>query len=240
MGGSVIRKLVFCVAMTGFRAWLCRVPKTMSINHLLWGKHHKVGNSTLPKRANIQSCCVSDSLRACRNMFIQVHRSVIPSLLLATWSKVNDIPSWFQNIIELCSDSPPQVDHKLLVPSTGGGHGAKAKYGIYHTPEQFVKFARTLTHPVDVENRVPDVLRMSIFNMLCGGVQNLANKRLEQSKRLTQLRYELRFEEARLHALLSPHARVVLKGKSIVLFRHLRRSTGSKTWMCVISCKVWI
>ena len=54
--------------------------------------------------------------------------------------------------------------------------------------------------------------------MLCGGVQELANKRLEQSKRLTQLRYELRFEEARLHALLSPHARVVLKGKSIVLF----------------------
>ena len=124
------------------------------------------------------------------------------------------------------ADSPPQVDHKLLVPSTGGENGAKAKYGIYHTPEQFVKFARTLTHPFDVENRVPDVLRISIFNMLCGGVQNLANKRLEQSKRLTQLRYELRFEEARLHALLSPHARVVLKGKSIVLFQHLLKEQG--------------
>ena len=119
------------------------------------------------------------------------------------------------------ADSPPQVDHKLLVPSTGGTDGAKAKYGIYHTPEQFVKFARTLTHPFDVENRVPDILRISIFNMLCGGVQNLADKRLEQSKKLTQLRYELRYEEARLHALLPPHARVVLKGKSIVLFRHL-------------------
>ena len=124
------------------------------------------------------------------------------------------------------SDSPPQGDYKLLVPSTGGESGAKAKYGIYHTPEQFAKFAKTLTHPFDVENRVPDVLRMSIFQMLCGGVQNLANKRLEQSKRLTQLRYELRFEEARLHALLSPHARVVLKGKSIVLFPHLLKEHG--------------
>ena len=124
------------------------------------------------------------------------------------------------------ADSPPKVDHKLLVPSNGGENGAKAKYRIYHTPDQFVKFAKTLTHPFDVEHRVPDVLRQSIFQMLCGGVQELANKRLEQSKRLTQLRYELRFEEARLHALLSPHARVVLKGKSIVLFRHLLKEQG--------------
>ena len=133
------------------------------------------------------------------------------------------IPEYHRTVF---SDSPPTAKHKLLVPGEGGENGAKAKYGIYHTPEQFVKFARTLTHPFDVENRIPDVLRRSIFQMLCGGVQELANKRLEQSRRLTQLRYELRFEEARLHSLLSPHARVVLKGKSILLFRHLLEEHG--------------
>ena len=79
------------------------------------------------------------------------------------------------------ADSPPTGKHKLLVPGEGGENGAKAKYGIYHIPEQFVKFAGTVTHPFDVENRIPDVLRRSIFQMLCGGVQELANKRLEQS-----------------------------------------------------------
>ena len=79
------------------------------------------------------------------------------------------------------------MDHKLLVPSNGGENGAKAKYRIYHTPDQFVKFAKTLTHPFDVEHRVPDVLRQSIFQMLCGGVQELANKRLEQSKRFQNM-----------------------------------------------------
>lgn len=133
------------------------------------------------------------------------------------------IPEYHRTVF---SDSPPTAKHKLLVPGEGGENGAKAKYGIYHTPEQFVKFARTLTHPFDVENRIPDVLRRSIFQMLCGGVQEMANKRLEQSKRLTQLRYEMRFEEARLHSLLSPHARVVLKGKSILLFRHLLEEQG--------------
>ena len=146
-----------------------------------------------------------------------------PSNLKQSKRHTQMIPEYHRVVF---AESPPKGEHKLLVPSNRGENGAKAKYGIYHTPEQFVKFAKTLTHPFGVEHRVPDVLRRCIFQMLCGGVQDLANKRLEQSKKLTQLRYELRFEEARLHALLSPHARVVLKGKSIVLFRHLLKEQG--------------
>ena len=120
------------------------------------------------------------------------------------------------------ADQPPSGEHEMLLPSKGGENGVKGKYGIYHTPEQFVRFAKTLTHPFDIEHRAPDVLRSNIHDVLCGGVQELVDTRVNQS-RLTQLRHELRFEEARLQSSLPPHARVVLKGKSLVLFQHLLR-----------------
>lgn len=121
----------------------------------------------------------------------------------------------------VCSDSPPAAKHKLLVPTEKDENG---KSKIW--PQQFVNFARTLTHPFDVGKRIPDVLKRSIFQMKCGGVQKLANKRFEQLKRLSQLRCEMRFEENTLHSLLSSHARVVLEGKSILLFRHFSEEQG--------------
>ncbi len=128
------------------------------------------------------------------------------------------------NTIELFMPTiPPSGEHKMLLPSKGGENGAKAKYSIYHTPEQFFRLAKTLTHPFDIEHRVPGVLRSNIHDVLCGGVQQLVDACVNQSKRLTQLRHELRFEEARLQSSLPPHARVVLEGKSLVLFQHLLR-----------------
>ena len=62
---------------------------------------------------------------------------------------------------------------------------------------------------------------MNIFHLLTGGVQEIANKRVMQAKRLTQMRWELRFEEARMQAALPPHAKTVLKGKSIILLQRL-------------------
>ena len=57
--------------------------------------------------------------------------------------------------------------------------------------------------------------------MLRGGVQELADKRLEQSKRLTQLRYELRFEDSMLcyHPML-------------VLFLRAKASFSSNQKIC--------
>ena len=53
---------------------------------------------------------------------------------------------------------------------------------------------------------MPDVLQNNIRDMWRRGVQQLVDARVNISKRLTQLRHELRFEEARLQASLPPHA----------------------------------
>ena len=84
-----------------------------------------------------------------------------------------------------------------------------------------MKFAKTMVHPFDIEHRVPDVLRRNIHDVLSGGVQKLVDFRVKESKRLAQLKHELRYEEARLHAALPAHAKILLKGKRLVLLQHL-------------------
>ena len=53
------------------------------------------------------------------------------------------------------ADQPPTQPHKLLTPSNGGQDGAKSKFGIYHSMQQFVNLAKIVTHPFDVEHRIP-------------------------------------------------------------------------------------
>ena len=157
-----------------------------------------------------------------RHSNISTHPSAVPNRIPSNIQQTKRHPQLIPEYHRVVfSDSPPKADHKLLLPANGGENGAKAKYGIYHTPEQFVKFAKTLVHPFDIEHRVPDVLRRNIHDVLSGGVQKLVDFRVKESKRLAQLKHELRYEEARLHAVLPAHAKIVLKGKSLVLLQHL-------------------
>ena len=138
----------------------------------------------------------------------------------------------------LVHSPPTKGEYKLLPPvhrgDTGGDEagdaveadGEKATYGVYHTPKQFVSKALELNHPFDDKFAVEDLTRVNVFSMLTKGKSWVAHQRLNFARRLVTLSKELAPEEARFHLSLPEHAREVLKGKRLLLFKHLLQESG--------------
>ncbi|CAL1146023.1 unnamed protein product [Cladocopium goreaui] len=101
-----------------------------------------------------------------------------------------------------------------------------SKYGIYHTPEQFIERAISLTHPFDDKFAVEDLTRSNLFELLTKGKSHVAAQRLDFAKKLARWSKELVTEEARYLATLPLHAQKVLKGKKLLLFRKLLAESG--------------
>ena len=121
----------------------------------------------------------------------------------------------------------PSLPHKLLEPpSSGSVSGAKSKFGIYHTPKQFVDAARRAVHPFDQENELPDILKENLFNLFTKGSSFVTSKRLQSAKRIIKLQRELASEELRFQLSLPEHVRTVLQGKNILLLKHLLKEEG--------------
>ena len=127
----------------------------------------------------------------------------------------------------------PRDEFKLLPPQSSGGNCGEeslekegSKYGIYHTPEQFIERAISLTHPFDDKFAVEDLTRSNLFELLTKGKSHVAVQRLDFAKKLARWSKELVTEEARYLATLPLHAQKVLKGKKLLLFRKLLAESG--------------
>ena len=127
----------------------------------------------------------------------------------------------------------PLDEFKLLPPQSSGGNCGEeslekegSKYGIYHTPEQFIERAISLTHPFDDKFAVEDLTRSNLFELLTKGKSHVAAQRLDFAKKLARWSKELVTEEARYLATLPLHAQKVLKGKKLLLFRKLLAESG--------------
>ena len=127
----------------------------------------------------------------------------------------------------------PPDEFKLLPPQSSGGNCGEeslekegSKYGIYHTPEQFIERAISLTHPFDDKFAVEDLTRSNLFELLTKGKSHVAAQRLDFAKKLARWSKELVTEEARYLATLPLHAQKVLKGKKLLLFRKLLAESG--------------
>ena len=129
----------------------------------------------------------------------------------------------------------PPDEYKFLPPQSQGGHngeeqreisGDDNKFGIYHTPSQFLERALTLVHPFDEKFAVEDVTRANLFELLTKGRSHVANQRLAFAKKLAVWSKELAAEEARYFATLPEHAQKVLKGKRLLLFKKLLVESG--------------
>ena len=100
----------------------------------------------------------------------------------------------------------PSVPHKLLEPpSSGSSTGAKSKFGIYHTPKQFVEAARRAIHPFDQQNEIPDVLKTNLFDLFTKGSSFVIDKRMQSANKIIKLQKELAAEEIRFHRTLPEH-----------------------------------
>ena len=104
------------------------------------------------------------------------------------------------------SDKPSKL---LTSPIPGGYDGESCKYGVYHSPQQFIKLAQNLVHPFDKQFVIPDILRLKIFNLITKGIGFVADVRTKSANLINKLSQELRFEEARYHASSPKHAQIV-------------------------------
>ena len=124
---------------------------------------------------------------------------------------------------------PTQGEYKELPPlitgeSSGEEHPGIAdrkSFGVFHTPLQFISRAQEVQHPYDSQFSVEDVTRVNLFDLLTKGSSFIAHCRLNFARKLASLAKELSGEEARFQASLPDHVQRVLKGKRILLFKHL-------------------
>ena len=94
-------------------------------------------------------------------------------------------------------------------------------FGVYRTPKQAVEAASNIVHPIDSHLPIPDPLLEAVFEVLCKGPQYIADKRVEQCRRIIKMTSDLRKEEEQLHTNMHPDIAKVLKGKRILLWRKL-------------------
>jgi hypothetical protein len=72
-----------------------------------------------------------------------------------------------------------------------------------------------------LESNIPDGVKSNVFRLLMCGRSHIAKSRIEFAKRFVKLKGELGGEEARLHASLPSHVQTVVRGKNILLAKHL-------------------
>ena len=99
-------------------------------------------------------------------------------------------------------------------------------FGVYRTPKQAVEAASNIVHPIDSHLPIPDPLLEAVFEVLCKGPQYIADKRVEQCRRIIKMTSDLRKEEEQLHTNMHPDIAKVLKGKRILLWRKLLEEAG--------------
>ena len=118
-----------------------------------------------------------------------------------------------------------ELDGEGSDPEPGKQEETQA-FGIYHTPSQFISRALLVQHPFDSRFSVEDVTRRNLFDMLTKGQSYVGKARLEFARMIAVLSKELACEESRFQASLPEHVQVVVKGKRILLYKHLLKHFG--------------
>ena len=137
----------------------------------------------------------------------------------------------------------PAKNEKCLPPKTAGEeneveeHMAEntednaaseknVKVGVFLEPEEHLRLAANLTHPMDTNAIIPDHLRKAVFKLLTMEPAERAKHRLGMLKLYRDRAEELQKAEVELHASLPTHVQGVVKGKRILLFEERLRATN--------------
>ena len=94
-------------------------------------------------------------------------------------------------------------------------------FGIYHTPEEFVEEAVKAGHPSQWSAVLPCALEEAIEWNLRSTPKQLCQTMLQTLSEWSTLAKDLQKEEQNAHAALPDHARVILQGKRILLWKTL-------------------
>ena len=102
---------------------------------------------------------------------------------------------------------------------------ARMEVGIYATPEEYLEMAPKLAHPLDGDLAVSDWTKQAIFDLLTTHPSSITRKRADFLKYVLEMRLKLE-TEATLHKAMAPHVRRVMKGKKLLLLKHLLTEFG--------------
>lgn len=133
--------------------------------------------------------------------------------------------SEFHHFVTVSSTAPPPPNSKLTSPHQGGdpeevkpGH---SRYGIYHTPEQFVSKALELGHPMDTTQHLEEETSRAINHVLSTSPELLKIQRRTAILKMRILAKQLQQEETKLHAELPDCIEKVLSDKKLLLWKSL-------------------
>lgn len=131
-------------------------------------------------------------------------------------------------------DEPCNNDaYKLLAPATQGHKTPEQpveipqkrqrmatgyKYGVWHTPEQFLAKAQKVTHPMDDESYLHPATTEAIRKMVSTEPLKLARERLVTVFNLRKVADELKTQEVALKSSLHPDVKKCVQSKNILLF----------------------
>ena len=142
------------------------------------------------------------------------------------------------------TDVPVQQEsHKLLsAPLSQGHHGTEQpevtqehrskrqrkefKYGVWHTPEQFLARAEAVVHPMDNDSFLHEATKNAIKKVVRTDPLVLAKERLATVFNLRKLTNELKSQEETLKETMHPDVRRCTAPKNILLFEHVLRQLG--------------
>ena len=125
-----------------------------------------------------------------------------------------------QDTTELASVAAEHVEHVDKKPR------GMFKYGVWHTPEQFLEKAASVIHPMDDEFYLHEVTRQAVKKVVVSDPLVLAKERLATVFNLRRLSNELALEDSAIKQAMHPDVKRCTEGKNIALFGHLLQQFG--------------
>ena len=86
--------------------------------------------------------------------------------------------------------------------------GLKVKIGVFLEPEEHMRTALAMRHPMDTTLVLPDLLKRAVFKMMTVEPHMLAKERLDMLRHYRIRAEVLHSQEEALHALLSMSKKV--------------------------------
>ena len=148
----------------------------------------------------------------------------------------------YHRIVELSADERAPDNSKQLPPHFAGGKepeevdevedmakkalSGKVKYGIYHTPKQFLSMATRVKHPMDSTEHLEEATKWAldfVFKYPAHLVKLERRKNLLQAKLLAA---KLADDEKTLHQSFPPSLKKVLEGKNLLVWKALLEKYG--------------
>ena len=122
---------------------------------------------------------------------------------------------------------PAAGDYKSLFPrGVSGSESGSEQFGVFHSKEQFLAKAITAQHPFDSDCCIDDQTRRNVFDLLTGGLNKVSRARLHAASKISRMSKELEPAERAFQDTLTGHAKQVLEGKRVILWRKLLQETN--------------